>query len=365
VPKEIRLSVQQQPTLDALGWSPELAGAFEPHAREGLAPARVTAQHRGAYVLAAAEGELTGEPSGRLRHAVVEQADLPAVGDWVAIRPAGKARAVIEAILPRRSAFVRRVASDGHRVTAAQVVAANVDVVLIVTALDRDLNLRRLERYLATAWESGAEPALVLSKADLCPDVDSVVAEVESIALGVPVHAVSSLEANGIDALRHWFREGRTVAVLGSSGVGKSTLINALVGEERQATAGLRADGRGRHTTTHRELIAVPGGGIVLDTPGMRELALWDTAGGLDGSFADVAAFAAGCRFADCGHEAEPGCAVREALADGRLDAERFESWVRLQREQRWVEERRDARAVSEQRKARRRFARSMRKTSW
>ncbi len=215
------------------------------------------------------------------------------------------------------------------------------------------------------AWESGAEPAIVLTKRDLCRDVELAVLEVEAVAMGVPVHAVSALGGEGLDAIRSYVGPGRTAALLGSSGVGKSTLVNALAGEERQTTATLRADGRGRHTTTARELVAIPGGGLLLDTPGMRSLGLWDSADGLDGTFADVTALAERCRFSDCGHEREPGCAVRAAVERGELDAERLASWERLRREAMWIETRRDARAVAEERRRRRRFARSLRKASW
>jgi ribosome biogenesis GTPase / thiamine phosphate phosphatase len=306
-------------------------------------------QHRGVYVLATAEGEVEARITGRLRF----DGDLPAVGDWVA-----HAEGLIHGVLPRRTAFVRRAAGNE---TVEQVLAANIDTVFLVMAFYRDLNPRRLERYLALAWESGAEPAIVLTKLDLAEDADAAIAEVESVAIGVPVHPVSAVTGEGLDELEPYLAPGRTVVLLGSSGVGKSTLVNALLGEERQATKEIRAfDGRGRHTTTARELIGLPGGGLVLDTPGMRELQLWEAAEGLIGTFADVDELALACRFSDCGHESEPGCAVRDAV-----DPDRLESWRKLGRELRHLELKQDARARSEARKEWRRFTKSMRKSAW
>jgi ribosome biogenesis GTPase / thiamine phosphate phosphatase len=269
---------------------------------------------------------------------------------------------LIHAVLPRRTKFSRKAAGAE---TEEQVVAANIDVVFVVSALAGDLNARRLERYLALGWESGAEPAVVLTKADLCDDVAAALAEVEAIAIGVAVHAVSNVTGNGLDELSTYFAPGRTIAVLGSSGVGKSTLINRLAGRDLQAVAEVRADGRGRHTTTRRELVPLPGGGLVLDTPGMRELALWDASGGVEGVFEDVGVLAARCRFPDCAHETEPGCAVRAALEDGSLDAERLAGYRKLEGELRHLELKIDKRARSEERKKWRRFARSRRKRVW
>ncbi len=316
-------------------------------------------EHRSEYVIYTEHGELRAELAGRLRHGD----EHPAVGDWVAValRPS-EGRATIHAVLPRRSAFTRKVA---WAETKPQVVAANVDVVFVVCGLDANYNVRRIERYLTLAWESGAQPVVLLTKADLCDDVDPRVYEVESIAFGVPVHAVSAPHGDGLETVRSYVPAGRTAALLGSSGVGKSTLVNALVGEELLATQGLRDDGRGRHTTSHRQLVPLPEGGLVLDTPGMRELQLWDADEGMQAAFADVDALAAQCRFADCAHREEPGCAVRAALAGGTLDVERFESWGKLQRELERLARKQDARARSESRKERARFARSMRKTSY
>ena len=261
----------------------------------------------------------------------------------------------------RSTVFSRRAAGED----AEQVVAANVDVVFIVSAFGGDLNLRRLERYLASGWESGAEPVIVLNKSDLAEDPGSAAGEVEAVAFGVPVHVVSCLDGAGIEALEPYLTGNRTAALLGSSGVGKSSLLNRLLGWQRQQVQATRDDGKGRHTTTHRELVPLHGGGLVLDTPGMRELGLWAAGAGLDETFADVVDLAATCRFADCAHEAEPGCAVQRALAEGRLTEERLESYRKLQRELQWQELKSNPRAMSEARRARRRFARSLRNNTY
>jgi ribosome biogenesis GTPase len=267
-------------------------------------------------------------------------------------------------VLPRSTKFSRLAATD-HGQTIEQVVAANVDVVFLVAGLDGDLNLRRLERYLALGWESGATPVIVLTKADLCEDVETLRYEVESVAVGVSVHAVSNVTGDGVDELRAYLTDGRTVAALGSSGVGKSSLVNRLAGEELMAIGDVRADGRGRHTTTNRQLLLLPDGGLFLDTPGMRELRLWESEEGLSQTFDDVAAAAALCRFADCSHEREPACGVRAALADGTLPRDRYESWKKLQAELRHLAVKQDARLRSEARREIRRRVRSRRKVSW
>jgi ribosome biogenesis GTPase len=349
--------------LAALGWSPSRAEEFSRHAAAGCVPARVAAQHRGAYVVYAERGERPAEVAGRLRHAALGPADLPAVGDWVAVRDApNAAAATVHDVLPRRTVFVRKAAGEE---TVEQVVAANVDVVFLVGAFGPDLNVRRLERYLAAGWDSGADPVVVLNKSDLADDPAAAVTEVEAVAFGVPVHVVSAADGTGLDGLSRHLGGGRTVALLGSSGVGKSSLVNRLLGSERQDVLGLRADGKGRHATTSRQLIPLPGGGLVLDTPGMRELGLWEAGAGLERTFADVAELAAGCRFADCAHEGEPDCAVLAAVAAGRLTTERLESYRKLQRELRRLDVKGDPRARAEERKRRRRFARSLRRSAY
>lgn len=336
-------------TIEQLGWGPAFAEPFQQYADAGLAAARVVIEHRGAYVLQGDE-ELWGEMSGRLRHAARSPVDRPAVGDWVAHdRPDGASdRVQIQAVLPRTSAFVRHAA--GER-TVEQVVAANVDVLFLVSSLNHDLNAHRIERYLTLAWESGASPVIVLTKADVCDDPAAALAGIASVTTGLPLHMTSSVTGEGIEAVRAHLAGNRTGACVGSSGVGKSTLINVLAGSERLATSGTRADGRGRHTTSRRELIVLPEGGCLIDTPGMRELQLWDAGSGLELAFTDVEELAAGCRFNDCLHEIEPGCAVQEAIAEGRLPAERLASYRKLQRELFYLETKDDKRARAAERR--------------
>jgi ribosome biogenesis GTPase len=324
--------------LAAWGWSADLQAAFGPLAERGLAPARVTQQHRERYVVVDAGGEKPAVVSGRFRHEASRDADFPAVGDWVALNAgATDDLATIDAILPRRSAFARAAALT----LAEQVVAANVDVVFVVTSLNRDFNLRRLERYVATAWESGARPVVILSKADLTEDLGGSLLAAEAAAPGVPVIAVSVVTGLGLEDVRALIGYGQTVALVGSSGVGKSTLINALAGHELMATAGIREDdARGRHTTSVRHLLRLDEG-LVLDTPGLREIGLLNE-DGLADSFTDVLDLAGRCRFSDCAHRTEPGCAVRSALADGRLDRGRLAAYEKLAREARYVERKTD-----------------------
>jgi len=329
-------------SLESLGWNTALAGQFEPFAAQGHGAGRVAVVYKDLYSLYAPEGELWAEVSGRLRHRSTRPADLPVTGDWVVIRarPA-EGRATIHAVLPRRSLFSRKAAGA---VTEEQAVAANADTVFLVSGLDRDFNVRRIERALVLAAESGAQPVVVLTKADLCDDSAARKAEVECMAPAVPVLVASSVTGEGMAVLSTYAAAGLTVALVGSSGVGKSTLANRLLGRDAQATAEVRAhDGRGRHTTARRELIPVPGGGWIIDTPGLRELQLWADEQALPAAFADVDAVAAECRFRDCRHEREPGCAVLAALADGRLPAERFASFVKLRKEVRHLALRQDA----------------------
>jgi ribosome small subunit-dependent GTPase A len=333
--------------LAALGWTPERAAELPPDA----VPARVTRVDRGRLTVLGAGGEQRVHPAA----ALYDGSGLtdPAVGDWVAVR--GE---LAVAVLPRRSAFTRTVAG---RSSAAQVVAANLDVVLVVEALVGEARLRRVERYLAVAWSSGATPVVVLTKADLCDDVASAVAQVAEDALGAEVLPVSSMTGAGIDAVAALLGPGRTGAMVGPSGVGKSSLANALAGEVLAATREIRDDGRGRHTTTARELHQLPGGGLLIDTPGMRELGLYDDLEGVDVAYADVALLAAGCRFRDCAHRTEPGCAVAAAIDDGRLDPGRFTAWRKLQAEAHRQLLRVDARARAAERARLRSFHRAVR----
>ena len=317
--------------LETLGWTAALATAHEPHAAQGRAAARVVAEDRGSYHVVGAAGEQRAAVSGRFRFDADEDpAAFPAVGDWVVVEGGMTGETIIHAVLPRRSALVRQAA--GRR-TAAQVVGANLDVVFVVASLNADLNLRRLERYVAAAWESGAEPVVLLSKADLGEDIDATLVTVGAVAAGASVLVVSSFDGRGVDEVGARIGPGRTAAFVGSSGVGKSTLLNTLAGAEVAAVREIREDdARGRHTTTRRQLHVLPGGGLVLDTPGMRELALWEGEG-LDRTFGDVDELVASCRFGNCQHNGEPGCAIGAALADGRLTPDRHASWQKLQRE--------------------------------
>jgi ribosome biogenesis GTPase / thiamine phosphate phosphatase len=350
-------------TLQDLGWDPYFEAQFEPYAHDDLIPARVAVQHRGAYVVLTQAGEVPAELSGRLRHEASALAELPAPGDWVAVKPiANESKVVIQAVLTRRSKFSRNVAGFE---TEEQVLAANVDTLFLINALDIGPNVRRIERYLTLAWESGAVPVVVLSKADLCDDVQSERERVETIAVGVDIHVTSTVTGEGMDELLAYLQNGRTVAALGSSGAGKSTLINYLIGEERMATQEIRSDGKGRHTTSHRELILSPTGGLILDTPGMRELQLWDADEGIDQAFQDIASLATECKFRDCSHEGEPGCAVLGAVKSGSLPPERLSSYRKLQRELHALEIKQNKRARSEERKKYRTWEKARRKPVW
>jgi ribosome biogenesis GTPase len=334
------------------GWDAAFGAAFEAlFAGQGLVPARVIRQSRDRSTIFTADGEAPGEVSGRFRHNALGPADYPAVGDWAAVRPVERGPFLIEAILPRRSAFTRKAAGEA---VEAQVVAANVDTVFLVSGLDGDFNPRRIERYLTTAWSSGADPVIVLNKADLRPDLPDVVAETAGVAPGVPIVAVRALAAGGLDGLVPFLIAGKTVAFLGSSGVGKSTMINRLLGEKRFATASMSdaAAGRGRHTTTIRELVRLPGGALLIDTPGMRELGLWADDEGLDRTFDEIDGLAAQCRFPDCGHEHEPGCAVRAAVEAGAVDPGRWQSYLKLRRELRYLELKKDEKTRRQHEKA-------------
>lgn len=328
--------------LHLIGWD----AVFEPKdPPAGSIIGRIGVEHRGAYTVFTDQGLVTASIPGRMRHNS-SRGELPAVGDWVLMDPLdGEARAIILEILPRKSRFSRKVAGD---TTEEQVVAANVDTVFIVTALNQDQNLRRVERYLALAWESGALPVVVLTKADLCDDVLGAISDFAAVAPGVDIHAISVLTDVGVEDLNVYLGNNRTIALLGSSGVGKSTLVNRLAGSKMKVKS-IRSDGKGKHTTTHREMILVPGGGVIIDTPGMREVQLWDADEGLDNTFADVAAFAADCRFNDCAHEGEPGCAISAALESGALDAERLESYRKLERELAFLERRQSKRLQHEE----------------
>ena len=291
---------------------------------------RITLQEKGFYRIRTSMGEQNALVSGKFQFDAQSPSDYPAVGDYVMASCADPDTAIIHQLLPRRSLFVRKAAGTSK---TEQVVAANIDTVFLCMSLNNDFNLRRLERYLAVAWESGADPVVVLTKADLCADLPQKQREVEAIAMGVTILTTSAMELEGYRHIMPYITEGRTVAFVGSSGVGKSTLINRLLGEERLATDGLRNDDKGHHTTTHRELLFLPGGAMVIDTPGMRELGMWDAASGVEQTFGDIEELAARCRFRNCSHTSEPGCAVRAALESGHLDAGRWLSYQKLKNE--------------------------------
>jgi ribosome biogenesis GTPase len=343
------LPVEGLDRLEAIGWGDPFASAFHGHAALGRAPGRVTVEDRGRYLVQTARGEIAASVSGRFRFdAGDDPSGFPTVGDWVALDAHDPDNAVVHGLLPRRTA-IRRL-NPGRR-TEAQVLAANVDVALVVTSMNQEFEPRRLERYLAATWESGARPAVVLSKADLADEPDAFILRAEAVAPGVPILPISAVADTGLDAVRALLAPGQTVVAIGSSGVGKSTLVNALAGHELMAVREVRLDDdRGRHTTRRRQLMVLPDGSLILDTPGMRELATWD-GDGLSASFADIEALAAECRFRDCSHRGEPGCAIAVSLADGRLDERRLEGFRKLVREAAHLERRRDALARNEERR--------------
>ena len=320
--------------LEDFGWDPFFQEHFQKPQIPDSVPARVISESKNSFQVYSQYGELTARITGKMRHRAEAKDEYPTVGDWVVITPLRDERkGVIHAVLPRKSKFSRKVV--GER-TEEQVVSANIDTVFIVSGLDggRNFNLRRIERYLTLAWDSGAIPVVILNKVDLCPDVASFVQNIEDIAPGISIHPVSAKERIGLEALKNYLPKGRTGAFLGSSGVGKSALINALLGAEKQETGEVRQDDRmGRHTTTKRELILLPGGGIMIDTPGMREIQMWAGEDGLHGTFHDIEMMAKRCRFSNCGHNAESGCAIRAAIDQGELDLARLESYRKLQKE--------------------------------
>jgi ribosome biogenesis GTPase len=346
--------------LEALkrwGWNDDWAERFSKFAARGCLPGRVSVEHRGLYHYHGRNGEGVASVSGRLRHLAIGRADFPVVGDWVALNAsANGGPAVIEAVLDRTNKLSRKSAGESGD---EQLLAANLDVLFLVTSLNLDLNPSRLERFLAAAALPGCQAVLLLTKSDLCDSPAAAVADIRARLGNVPTHAVSALTGDGLEALAPYLNSGRTAAMLGTSGVGKSTLLNRLLGLDRQAVSPVRADDdRGRHTTTRRELVALPSGGLLIDSPGIRELQLWAEAADVDAAFNDLARLAEGCPFTDCSHVHEPGCAVLRAMAEGRLDRSRYDSFLKLLRELAFEEARTDSRAARERKEQVRRIHR-------
>lgn len=335
--------------INSLGWSDEFRAELEAANLPGPEPARVSRHHRTAYHVIGASGEKTAQVIGRLMHLAEESSDLPVVGDWVLTTPMDEKSVLIHRVLPRQACLSRNVTASTGR-TEEQILAANVDLAFLVSGLDNNFNLRRIERYLTGLARTGVRPIIVLNKADLCPEVEKRRQETSAIVGDTPLHIVSAQANTGVAELGRYFTGGKTGVFLGSSGVGKSSLINRLLGEDRLATGEVRADdSRGRHTTTHRELLLVPGGGVVIDTPGLRELALWSDSASVETVFEDIETLAAGCRFRDCTHGDEPGCAIRAALESGELDPKRWASYRKLQAELAGHRKRMDAKARRQQ----------------
>jgi ribosome biogenesis GTPase len=321
--------------LDLFGWNNFFEACFAPYREQGLFPGRVTIQHKDRYVLFTEQGEVWGQVSGKFRFEAKGLQDFPAVGDWVALETTSPEQiALIHGVLERKSKFSRKVAGDR---LDEQVLAANIDIAFLVMGLDANYNLRRLERFLTVAWESGARPIIILNKSDLCASVEECTQEVLASAQGADVIVMSAKRNEDVAPILSLLTPGITGVLLGSSGVGKSTITNVLLGEEHSKVQDVRAsDGHGRHTTMYRELLVLPNGGIIIDTPGLRELQIWDGKEGIQDSFNDIEEFAVNCRFRDCKHEAEPGCAVKKAIEDGMLDPDRYESYQKLLREIRY-----------------------------
>ncbi|WP_078381198.1 ribosome small subunit-dependent GTPase A [Sutcliffiella halmapala] len=330
--------------INELGWNEYLNNNFTAYKEQGFSVGRVMLEHKRIYRVETENGECLAEVSGKYRFEASAREDYPAVGDWVVLSERQhEGKATIHATLPRFSKFSRKAAGV---TTEEQIVAANVDTIFLVQSLNYDFNPRRIERYMIMAWESGANPVIVLTKSDLCEDIAEKIVEVEAVALGVPVHAVSVKDETGLEELASYFTLGKTVALLGSSGAGKSTLTNYLLGEEKQLIQDVRGDDdKGRHTTTYRELYLLPTGGLVLDTPGMRELQLWEADGAISQSFQDIEELAEQCYFRDCKHENEPKCAVQEAINGGQLEKARYQSYLKLQKELAFLERKNNKRA--------------------
>ncbi len=337
--------------LNKYGWNDFFEASFSEYADKGVTVARIAVEHRNYYELYSAQGDITADKSRKLFYNSENNIDLPAVGDWVVIRPIpNEKKAVIEAVLPRKTKFSRKKAGA---TTEEQVVAANIDTAFIISSLNQDLNPRRIERYLTLAWDNDVMPVIVLSKADLCDNPDEIKAEAELISFGTATHTISALNNIGLNELKQYFEGNKTVAVIGSSGVGKSTLINRLCEWTKMKVSDISLyKDKGRHTTSHRELTVVPDGGLIIDTPGMREIQLWEGGEGLAETFEDIEKLVLECKFTDCKHESEPGCAVRAAMKTGEIDEARFKSYKKLLNEIKYFEGKQNKRAqITEKKK--------------
>ncbi|MCK5125391.1 MAG: ribosome small subunit-dependent GTPase A [candidate division Zixibacteria bacterium] len=341
--------------LENLGWNKFFENNFEAYKSEGYLAGRVSRENRGNYIVLSNESQMLAEISGKFQHNADYRSDYPAVGDWVVFSMREENRATIHAVLERKSKFTRQAVlsggnPDGGGKTDEQVLAANIDTIFLVSGLDDDYNPRRIERFVSIAWDSGAVPVILLNKSDLCDDIESVITEVESVAFGVPTFAISAKDSIGLDNIHQYLIQGQTVAFLGSSGVGKSSIINCLFGEERLKTTEVRGDdSKGRHTTTHRELLVLPEGGIVIDTPGMRVIRAWSNDEGISRTFEDIEKLTGQCRFSDCKHQSEPGCAIQAGLSDGTISTKRYESYLKLQKEIAHLERRKDVKMNRQQ----------------
>lgn len=349
--------------LDELGWNHFFQQQLSPE--EPFTPARVYRQDKNQYHLFSEQGKLTGIVPGRLRKEALSKAQLPCVGDWVLvseIEGAETGTVLIERLLERKSKFSRKEAGD---VVDEQIIAANIDTAFIVSGLDDNFNPHRIERYLLLSWNSGAIPVIILNKADLCDDIDKKVSKIQSIAAGTPIHVISATSDEGLEALQEYMTKGSTCVFLGSSGVGKSTIINTLLGFDKFETSSVREeDSMGRHTTTFRELVQTPDKGLIIDTPGMRELQIWADSSAISQSFDDVVTLAYQCKFSDCQHNTEPGCAITKALATGELAQDRLDSYYKLLKEVEHLESQKNTAARAEKKQASKKFARLIRNRS-